>query len=223
MELREQLRAIPVFPSSLPVFDVKDSPDDPILLFRAWLEEALAAGQPAPHVMTLATADESGRVSARNLILKDIDERGWQFATHSTSPKAQGFARNPYAALAFFWPTVGRQIRVSGPVAELSQEAAAADFLARPADSRAATLVGRQSEVLADREDVVRAIDTVHERLERDPSIVDQNWALYAVEATRVEFWQAAHDRVHTRLRYFRPAPGIGHNADRWSRELLWP
>jgi pyridoxamine 5'-phosphate oxidase len=130
---RSQLRALPDFPADLPAFDPATAPADPVALFKLWLNQALAAGVPQPHACSLATADPHGQPSARMLILKDIDDDGWHFATSRTSRKGRELSVNPAAALNFYWPQQGRQVRVAGPVVELSAEASAADWDARPA------------------------------------------------------------------------------------------
>lgn len=129
---RRRLRALPDFPEDLPDFDPSTAPEDPVELFKQWLEEALAAGVPQPNACSVATADELGRPSSRMLILKDIDDDGWHFATARGSRKGRELAANPHAALNFYWQQQGRQIRVAGPVTELSAEASAADWHARP-------------------------------------------------------------------------------------------
>ncbi len=130
---RRTLRALPDFPAELPGFDPTEAPADPVALFKQWLQEALAAGVPQPHAFSLATADGHGQPSARMLILKDIDDDGWHFATSRTSRKGRELTANPKAALNFFWPQQGRQVRVAGPVVELSAGASEADWQARPA------------------------------------------------------------------------------------------
>ncbi|MFF2245690.1 pyridoxal 5'-phosphate synthase [Arthrobacter sp. NPDC058130] len=129
---RQMLRALPDFPEVLPDFDPDAAPADPAELFRLWLAEALAAGVPQPNACSLATADGQGRPSSRMLILKDIDADGWHFATSRESRKGQELTANPHAALNFFWQQQGRQVRVAGDVVELSAEASAADWRARP-------------------------------------------------------------------------------------------
>lgn len=130
---RRQLRALPDFPDNLPLFDPADAPADPAELFRLWLQEALAAGVPQPHACSLATAASDGQPSSRMLILKNIDADGWHIATPRTSRKGRELAANPKAALNFYWPQQGRQVRVAGRVLELSAEATAADWQDRPA------------------------------------------------------------------------------------------
>lgn len=129
---RQYLRSFPDFPENLPEFDAALAPADPAELFRQWLEEALAAGEPQPHACSLATADASGQPSSRMLILKNIDDDGWHIATARSSRKGQELSVNPKAALNFYWPLQGRQVRVAGSVVELSAEASAADWRARP-------------------------------------------------------------------------------------------
>jgi len=131
--LRRRLRALPDFPSDLPGFDPATAPADPTELFLGWLDEALAAGVRQPHAFSLATVAASGAPSSRMLILKDLDEDGWQFATARTSRKGRELAENPRAAMNFYWSELGRQVRVVGSVVELSAEASARDWAERPA------------------------------------------------------------------------------------------
>jgi pyridoxamine 5'-phosphate oxidase len=129
---RKFLRTLPDFPDDLPGFDPDTAPKDPAELFRRWLDAALAAGERQPHACSLATVDGSGQPSSRMLILKNIDDDGWHFATARTSRKGKELAANPRAALNFYWPSLGRQVRVAGDVLELSAEASAQDWAERP-------------------------------------------------------------------------------------------
>jgi len=136
--LRRRLRALPDFPSDLPGFDPATAPADPTELFLGWLDEALAAGVRQPHAFSLATVGAgsggaAGVPSSRMLILKDLDADGWQFASARTSRKGRELAANPQAAMNFYWSRLGRQVRLVGPVVELSIEASARDWAARPA------------------------------------------------------------------------------------------
>jgi pyridoxamine 5'-phosphate oxidase len=134
---RSLLRSLPDFPASLPPFDAKVAESDPALLFQGWLAAALAAGVPQPHAFSLATATADGQPSSRMLILKNIDEAGWHFASSAKSRKGLELSENPRAAMNFYWPKQGRQVRVVGSVIELSAEASAQDWDERPgADGR---------------------------------------------------------------------------------------
>ena len=215
--LRNLLRSLRVFPAELPEFDTRAAPDDPVTLFLLWLEDAVKEKVPAPHAMTLATADSAGRPSSRVLICKDVDDSGrWYFAASSASVKGRDLAASPHAALSFYWPQQGRQIRIRGTAVSAGSEASAADFLARPPASRAEALTGRQSEPLDDPADLDDALRRAEAEVTANPGLIAPAWTLYALTASDVEFWQGDHRRRHVRLRYQR--------ADRgWSRQLLWP
>jgi pyridoxamine 5'-phosphate oxidase len=215
VQLRAWLRALPSFPNELPAFDPDAAPPEPVPLFLAWLDEAVRAGVLAPHAATLATADASGP-SARVLILKDVGAGGWQIATPANSRPGQAIVEFGRAALTFFWPALGRQVRVEGDVQRASDAEAAADFLARPAEARATALVGRPRPVLDGDTEYTAARAAALAQIGEATDTVPESWALWCIVPGTVEFWQAAHDRAHVRLRY-RAA------ADEWVRERLWP
>ncbi|MDA5280888.1 pyridoxal 5'-phosphate synthase [Streptomyces sp. Isolate_45] len=212
---RQWLRGLEVFARPLPEFDPEEAPDDPVRLFLSWLVEAVADGVRDPHAMTLSTVDSAGDPDARVLILKGVGPEGWQFAGHAFSPKGGQLACHPRAALTFYWPEHGRQVRIRGPVTPGSGEVNAADFLDRSPTARAESLLGRQSQYLMDPAERDHALEKALAMIEREPSLVDSAWTLYTLAPAEVEFWQAAKDRVHTRLRYERTAAG-------WERLRLW-
>lgn len=217
MTLRERLRALPAFARpGLPAFDPDTAPGTPHELFEHWLGQAIDAGLLAPHAATLSTADAAGHVTARTLVLKDVTADGWWFASQSTGPKGRDLAANPHAALTFFWPELGRQVKVTGSAAPAGPDVSRADFLARPDASRAAGLVNRQSEPLGSRDEYVRAFTEALEAVTADPGLVAESWTAYALAPTSVEFWQAPDEGPHTRLLYRADAGG-------WTRGLLWP
>jgi pyridoxamine 5'-phosphate oxidase len=215
-EFHEVLRSLRVWDVKLPSFDLAAAPDRPLPLFQQWLCEAAEAGQAEPHTMTLATVDTEGRPDVRTVILHDADERGWHFGTHAGSRKGRQLAGRPYAALGFYWPAQGRQVRVRGAVTTAGAQESAADLHARSAGALAAALVGRQSEVLSSYEELERASAAAWERAGREPQAPVPTWTLYAVEAEEVEFFQGDEHRKHVRLRYRR-------EDGSWARELLWP
>ena len=215
--LREMLRSQRVFPDEMPDFEPAEAPDDPVTLFLRWLEAAIRDAVPAPHAMTLATADDRGHPSSRVLICKDVDSEGrWYFASGAASGKGRDLAVNPHAALSFWWPQQGRQIRIRGPAVPAGQQASAADFLARPPASRAEALIGRQSEPLDDLAELDRAFRQALARVTADAELIAPHWTLYALTADEAEFWQGDLDRRHVRLRYQRAGSA-------WTRHLLWP
>ncbi|KIH98025.1 oxidase [Streptomonospora alba] len=215
--MRERLRTIPVFAGEIPSFDPASAPEDPVELFAQWLDHAVENGVPEPHVMNLATSDGANRVASRFLILKDIGPRGWSFATSAASPKGRDLQANAHAALACYWPGVGRQIRVSGVAAPESPRTSAADFLARSAEARAEALVGGQSAPMGSVDQHEGELAEARERIAADPSLVAPEWTLYTLCPDYVEFWQGAKDRNHVRLRYAVTSAGT------WERTLLRP
>ena len=215
-EVRERLRAIRVFDDDLPGFDTNAAPDHPAELFGHWLEAAIGAGVRAPHAMTLSTVDAEGRPNARVLLLKGLDDGRWQFASSRTSRKGQEIAATSWGAATFYWREQGRQVRLRGRILDGGPEAAARDFLARTPAARLESLGGRQSELLEDPGDLAAAHEGARRRLEDEPDLVPEHWALYHLVPDEVEFWQADADRRHVRLRY-RLADGA------WTRQALWP
>ncbi|WP_026818640.1 pyridoxine/pyridoxamine 5'-phosphate oxidase [Arthrobacter castelli] len=211
---RDLLRNMPVFPPTLAGFDPEATPDNPLELFLAWLSQAVDAGVLAPHAVNLATIGLDGMPDARIVILKDVGQRGFSFASSSASPKGRQLQDSPSAALTFFWPAMGRQIRIRGSVSEGQTAENAQDFRRRNPVARALVLAGRQSEVMMGSGD-----DGVQEqlaRLDADDEIVSADWTVFTVAAETVEFWQADTNRRHTRLRYSRA-------GRRWDKDLLWP
>ncbi len=215
-DLRQLLRGIEVFAGELPRFDPAAAPDDPVELFTEWLLGAIRAGVREPHTMTLSTADASGDPTARVLILKDVGPGGWQFASDSGGAKGRDLADRPYAALTFYWAPLARQVRLRGPVVREDQAACAADFLARGAGARAESLLGRQSQPLADLAERDAVVKQSLARLDGDPDLVAPGWTLYSVRPRSVEFWQGDRERRHVRLAY-------QASPDGWTRRLLWP
>ena len=188
---------------------------DPIAEFNAWLEEARRAGVPVPEAIALATADAEGRPSARMLLLKGADERGFTFFTGYESRKGLELEANPHAALVVYWQPLGRQVRVEGTVRKLSAEESDAYFATRPPLSRAAAAASRQSEVIEGRE----ALEAEIERLlaeHGDEVPRPERWGGYVLEPESIELWQHREDRLHDRTRYTRAREG-------WRRERLAP
>ncbi|MFC8075260.1 pyridoxal 5'-phosphate synthase [Streptomyces sp. NPDC057307] len=214
---RAVLRDLRTWDNGLATFDTDDVPDVPLVLFQRWFVEAVRAGQDEPHAMALATVDGDGRPDVRTLLLHDADERGWHFASHATSAKGRQLAARPWAALGFYWPAQGRQIRVRGAVSAAGGEESRADLAVRSTGALASALTGRQSEVLGSAEELARASQAAWERAEAEPDAPAPTWRRYVLDADEVEFFQGDARRRHVRLRY-RRTDGGG-----WVRELLWP
>ncbi|MDQ0775369.1 pyridoxamine 5'-phosphate oxidase [Streptomyces aurantiacus] len=214
------LRSQRVWDTELPDFDPAAAPAEPLPLFERWFAGAVAAGQTEPHTMSLATADADGLPDVRTVMLHGADEEGWHFASHAGSRKGRHLASRPYAALGFYWPAQGRQIRVRGPVTVAPPEVARADLRARSTGSLASALVGRQSEVLDSYEELERSSDAAWDRARREPDAPAPSWTVYVLDPDEVEFFQGDARRRHVRLTY-RRTNGTAWRT--WRRELLWP
>lgn len=215
-QIRDIVRGVPVFPDEMPPFDPANAPDSPIELFVEWLERAVADGVMAPHAVNLATVDDAGVPDARVVIVKDVTAAGWQVASSSDSPKGRQLTAHPAAALTFFWPDAGRQVRVRGTVSTGTTEENDADFQRRHPVARALVLAGSQSAPLRDTADVETAVQEQVQRIEEAGGLASTTWTVFTVAPDAVEFWQADQERRHTRLKYTRFGEG-------WRREMLWP
>lgn len=193
----------------------RDLDPDPMAQFLKWLEEARAAHPGDFTSMVLATADRSGRPSARVVLLKGCDERGFLFFSHYTGRKGRELAENPRAALVFYWPALDRQVRVEGTVERSAPEDSDVYFRSRPLGSRLSAFVSRQSEPVAGRDELERAVE---ETLERYGDTVPRpdSWGGFLVVPDEIEFWQGRENRLHDRFRYRREPEG-------WTIERLSP
>ncbi len=166
--------------------------------------------------MTLATVDREGQPSARVVLLKGCDERGFVFFTNYASRKGRDLEENPRAALVFYWPAFDRQVRVEGTVEKTSPEESEAYFQSRPLGARIGAWTSSQSEVIASREELERSVEEAVQRFADGAVPRPGHWGGYRVRPDEVEFWQGRESRLHDRLRY-RRQPGGGWLIDRLS------
>ena len=191
---------------------------DPIRQFAAWYDDAVAAGVPEPEAMTLATATPAGRPSARVVLLRGFDARGFCFYTNYGSHKGRELTANPHAALTFHWPDLERQIRIEGRVEQTTAAESDEYFRTRPSTSRIGAWSSPQSEVISDR----GSLEALFARFRADhpdDSAIPRppNWGGFRVVPERIEFWQGRPRRLHDRLRFRRDADGA------WILERLAP
>jgi pyridoxamine 5'-phosphate oxidase len=201
--------------ASHPVQSIADLREDYRLTFQSWFEQAQTAQIKEPNAMTLATVDAYGRPSARIVLLKGLDQRGFVFFTNYDSRKGQDMHTNPNAALVFFWVELERQVRVEGSIQKISPEDSDTYFHSRPVSSRIGAWASPQSQVISSRavleENERRFKETYGEQPNRPP-----HWGGYRLNAEVVEFWQGRTSRLHDRLRYRR-------SGSEWSVERLAP
>ena len=188
---------------------------DPLLQFQAWLQSAIDAGLPLPHTMTLATVTEIGLPTARSLILRGLDERGFVFYTNYQSRKGRELAMLPAACLLFVWAPIERQVRVDGRVEKISEAESDTFYASRPLDVRLEAWASTQSQAVARRSQLEAAMAEARRRYGDEPPR-PPHWGGYRLFPDSYEFWQGRDDRLHDRLLYQRDREG-------WSIQRLAP
>ena len=195
-----------------------DVDPDPFAQFRAWLDESFEAQLPEPYAMTLATATAEGVPAARIVLLRGVDERGFTFFTNYDSRKGEELARNPRAALVFFWAAIHRQVRVEGTVERVSAVESDAYWHSRPLGSRISAAASHQSQVIPGRDVLERRVAELSALYDEDDTVPrPAHWGGYRVRPASIEFWQGRRSRLHDRLRYLRLEDGT------WRVERLAP
>ena len=186
--------------------------------FRELLDEATRVGEPEPHAMTLASADTSGRISARIVLLKGLDERGFAFYTNYDSTKGMQLAHRQHAALCILWKALrfAIQVRVEGAIEKTSAQESDAYFASRPRDSQIGAWASLQSQTLPERAMLDARVAEFTRQFDGKPVPRPPHWGGYRVQPDMIEFWYGQRARLHDRVRY--------ESADgRWSKRLLYP
>ena len=190
---------------------------DPIRQFEQWFRDACQAGVFEPGAACLATASRKAEPSARMVLLKGVEARGFVFFTNYGSPKARDLTENPQAALVVAWVELTRQVRISGSVERISREESARYFESRPAGSRLSAWASHQSEVVENRQVLEERMQAFRARFGDGDIPLPPFWGGYCLSPTQIEFWQGRPDRLNDRLRYRRQADA------RWVVERLAP
>jgi pyridoxamine 5'-phosphate oxidase len=189
---------------------------NPFVQFRKWYSERLAAGIEIPESVTLATASSEGRVSARTVLLKDYDNEGFVFFTNYKSRKGLQLSSNPRAALLFYWPESGRQIRIEGLAEKVSEFESETYFKTRPRESQLAAWASEQSSVIPDRKYLDEHFDSQSQKFSGKPVKKPPFWGGLRLHPVWFEFWENGEFRLHDRITYSK-------RDDRWILERLAP
>ena len=196
--------------------DLPDLADDPIAMFRRWLDDAVEAGLHEPNAMVVSTVSPAGRPSARMVLLKRLDDRGFVFFTNYTSRKACDIELNPAVSLLFPWHDLQRQVRVEGRAVKVSAEESEAYFSSRPRESQLGAWASPQSQVVASRAALDERYGGVLARFaDLDAIPLPPYWGGFRVVPDAVEFWQGRKGRMHDRLLYRRNGATGGWAVDR--------
>src|SRR5215204_4539858 len=193
-----------------------DVDPDPIRQFDRWFVDALTAQVLEPNAMTLATATRDGVPSARIVLLKGVDARGFVFFTDYRSRKGAELTENPLAALTFLWKEIERQVRIAGAVSRVSAAESESYYRSRPLGSRLGAWASHQSAVIPSRADLEQRRHEVTERFAAGDVPLPAHWGGFRVVPDEIEFWQGRTNRLHDRLRYRRDESG-------WALERLSP
>ena len=198
------------------VLTEQDVDANPIAQFQRWFDEAIAAAVVEPNAMCLATATPDAYPSARMVLLKGVDPRGFVFYTDYRSRKGQELSDNPHASLCFFWAELERQVRVNGAVQRVSRSESQAYFQSRPLPSRVGAWTSHQSMVLSDRAVLEQELTDNEARFAGGDVPLPDHWGGFRVVPDEIEFWQGRESRLHDRIQ-FRRESGV------WVRRRLSP
>lgn len=198
--------------------DLADVDPDPIVQFQRWQDDVIAAGLPEPTAMVLCTtpAGPDSQPLGRHVLLRGLDHRGFAFVTNRYSRKGRQLADNPHACLVFPWFPIGRQVVVTGIVAEADDAESDAYWVTRPRGSQLAAWASDQSEPVADRATLDRRWSEAAERFGEEPVPRPANWGMYRLTPDTIELWLQGENRMHDRLLYERDDGG-------WKVSRLYP
>lgn len=198
-------------------FDESHSAADPMEQFQRWFDEAQGAELIEVNAMTLATTDSEGQPSARIVLLKGVDDRGFLFFTDYRSRKGRELTANPRAALVFYWAELERQVRIGGVVERLTAEESASYFHSRPEGSRIGAWASHQSAPLRTREELEAQVAEYTAAFTNGEIPLPPHWGGFRVIPGEIEFWQGRPSRLHDRILYQRGEGG------KWQRGRLSP
>jgi len=192
--------------------------NDPIELFKTWMNKAKETEPNDPNALSLATSDSNGLPSVRIVLLKDFNENGFVFYTNLNSQKSLSLKKNPKAEMCFHWKSLLRQVRINGTVSEVLEKEADDYYDTRPYDSRIGAWASKQSEVLNSRKELIDSIKKYKEKYNNEKNVPRPNyWSGWRLLPKEIEFWLNVENRIHERLKYFKDKNG------KWNKFLLNP
>ena len=192
--------------------------DDPIQLFKLWMEEAKKAEPNDPNALSLATSDKNNFPSVRMVLLKDFNQNGFVFYTNLNSQKGNELKENPKVAMCFHWKSLLRQIRISGTVSQVNDEVADQYYNSRGYESRIGAWASKQSEELSGRDQLINSIKEYKNKYNDENKVPrPSHWSGWNLSPSSIEFWLDGESRIHERLKY------IKDSSDQWRKSLLSP
>ena len=191
--------------------------NDPIQLFKTWMDEAKKTEPNDPNAFSLATADKNGVPSVRIVLLKDFSKHGFTFYTNLDSPKSLDLESNPKAEMCFYWKSLQRQVRVFGSINKVKDEIADKYFSSRDYGSKIGAWASEQSRILQNKNEILKRIDGFKKTYPENGNVPrPENWSGWILEPTMIEFWLKGSNRIHERLRYSK-------ESNNWIKNLLNP
>ena len=192
--------------------------NNPIELFRVWMEEAKKTEPNDPNALALATSDKDNNPSVRMVLLKDFSKDGFTFYTNLNSQKGNELKDNPKAAMCFHWKSLLRQIRITGQIKKVSDKVADEYYNTRGYESRIGAWASKQSTILKNRDELLKSIETFKQKY-NDQSKVPRpdHWSGWNLIPSNIEFWLDGDNRIHERLKYSKDETG------NWVKSLLSP
>jgi pyridoxamine 5'-phosphate oxidase len=191
-------------------------PHNPMEVFNVWLDFAINSGLTEPNAMTVATATPDGKPSARVVLLKEVNDKGFVFFTNYMSRKGRELIVNPEVAIVFDWHDLERQVRVEGRAEKLSAEESEAYFNERPEDAKIGAWASPQSKIVKDREELEKHLEEIEEQFEDMQVHRPSHWGGYLIRPSVIEFWQGRPSRMHDRIVYYKTEDG-------WTMHRLAP
>jgi pyridoxamine 5'-phosphate oxidase len=192
--------------------------NDPIELFKTWMNKAKETEPNDPNALSLATSDSNGLPSVRIVLLKDFNKNGFVFYSNLNSQKSLSLKKNPKAEMCFHWKSLLRQVRINGTVSEVLEKEADDYYDTRPYDSRIGAWASKQSEVLNSRKELIDSINKYKKKYNNEKNVPRPNhWSGWRLLPKEIEFWLNVENRIHERLKYFKDKNG------KWNKFLLNP